>query len=279
MYCPSPFLVSGSACVYDCDTEPGYTTKLGAQPRCVRKDDETKGFDLKPKPQLPLPMRWTGTMLEAGTPQTLEQLRALSSYIYTVFDSERVRVREEIAKLNALYGKEAQLRSAFAALQLAENARDKAPNAYQKARADYYTLLKGESWLAEEEERIAKAEVDPLIQKYQNDYVSLTTQINQQRQAYDTMQGIKDKVFRVKDDLTYSAKVMSEQIEKLRTQITVDRRKREMGEEAPSWYGWVDTLLNVLLVVALLAACWFVVQKLRQGPASSPAFTEATSPP
>jgi len=183
-----------------------------------------------------------------------------------------------VSILNAELGKSTQLAVVFKALQAAENARDQAPDAYQKARTAYYTLLKGDTWLEDEKKRIARSEVDPEIQKYRNNYVSLMSQMDQQTQAYDTMQAIKDKVFRVKDDLTYSADLLMGQVQKIRSQIMLDRRKREEGDAAPSWFGWADTALNVLLVVALIAASWFVVQKLRTPAGSPPAFTEAASP-
>jgi hypothetical protein len=59
------------------------------------------------------------------------------------------------------------LTDAFRDLQKAENVRDKSPEAYQVARTAYYTLLKGDTWLNEEKQRIAGAEVAPEVQKYQ----------------------------------------------------------------------------------------------------------------
>lgn len=268
MYCPTPFVASGGSCFYDCSQESGYRTQLSQPPRCIRSADATKGFDLSPvNPVVNNPGEITGTTVD-----TLPVAQAVP------FKTERTRAKEQVAILNAELGKSTQLADAFKALQAAENARDQAPDAYQKARTAYYTLLKGDTWLEDEKKRIAQSEVDPEIQKYRNNYVSLMSQMDQQTQAYDTMQAIKDKVFRVKDDLTYSADLLMGQVQKIRSQIMLDRRKREEGDAAPAWFGWADTALNVLLVVALIAASWFVVQKLRTPAGSPPAFTEATSP-
>lgn len=274
--CPSGFVSIGGGCVYNCSQDSGQFTPtlVGGQPKCALKTDSAKAFVLNPLSFLPLVNRG-GTYSRA----TLDETRTQDPGLYAQYMAEQTRAREELAVLAGSLGKDTLLADAFRRLQAAENARDKAPGAYQKARTDYYTLLKGESWLAEERDRIAKADVDPVIQKYRNEYVALTTQMNQQQQAYDTMQAIKDKVFRVKDDLTYSAKLLTGQVDKVRAQILLDRRKRESSEEAPSWYGGVDTFLNVLLVIALLAAIWFVGKKLLT-PASSkpsPAFTEAAT--
>ncbi len=278
MYCPPPFLVSGNGCVYDCSVETGYSTVLGTQSRCVRTADRTRGFDLRPVSRVPL-ARFGGGF---GTPLSLEQLRTASPYYYGLFDAERTRAKGEVAILNEQIGRDTLLADAFRDLQSAENARDRAPDAYQRARIAYYTLLNGDTWLSQERERVARAEVDPIIQKYRNDYVALSSQLNQQTQAYDTMQGIKDKVFRVKDDLSYSADLLMGHVQKIRSQIMLDRRKRESGEGQPDWYGWVDMTLNILLVVALVAAVWFVFKKLRSPKApgaapAAPAFTEGTT--
>jgi hypothetical protein len=246
---------------------------FGEQPNCVYRTDPQQSFALSPVGQLPLKAS-TGTY----TRVTLAELKTLDPPLFQSYETETSRVAQEVAILSEKIGKDRQVRDAFQRLQDAENARDKAPDAYQQARIAYYTLVKGKSWVNGETERVARAEVDPVIQKYRNDYVALQSQMDQQTRAYDTMRGIKDKVFRVKDDLTYSADVLMGQVQKVRSQITLDRRKKETGEGAPDWYGWVDMALNILLVVALAVAVWFVYKKLSTPKAPSPAFTQATTP-
>ena len=273
--CPSGFVDSPTGCVYNCgQSDSSFTVfAAGAQPKCVYRTDTTQSFVLNPVGKMPLQNK-SGTFART----TLAELRTVDPTLFQQYQAEEARAKQELAVLAEKVGKERRVKDAFQRLQDTENARDQAPDAYQKARIDYYTLVKGDGWLAEERARVVKSEVDPIIQKYQNEYVALTAQLNQQTQAYDTMRGIKDKVFRVKDDLTYSADVLMGQVQKVRSQITLDRRKRETGEGAPDWFGWVDMLLNVLLVVALIAASWFVFKKLAQKP-TTPAFMEATPSP
>lgn len=259
MYCPSPFMIhAGTACIYNCMEEPGYRTQQGAQPRCVRTDDSSKGFDLIPVSQV--------ARLRFGNIQgPILHLSALvTSPSGAPFVQERTRVRAEIAIVNGTVARADQLRSAFQRLQDAENARDQAPDAYQKARVDYYTLLNGPSWVTGETQRVARSEVDPVVQRYRNEYVSLTNQMTNQAKAYDTMVGIKDKVFRVKDDLTYSADLLVGQVDKVRAQIALERRAREAGELDPAWLVWTDFALNIAIVVSLLGAIYLIVRKLMQ---------------
>lgn len=252
---------------------------LGGQHKCAYQTDTSYSFPLTILGSLPLVSRGGGGYTYAS----LDELRTSNPTLHAQYQAEQSRVTQELAVINEKIGKERRIRDAFQRLQDAENARDQAPDAYQKARVDYYTLTKGGSWVQEEKNRVARAEIEPIIQKYTNEYVSLMGQLNNQMQAYDTMSSIKDKVFRVKDDLTYSADLMLGQVSKLRSQIDLDRRKREEGGGEPAWVSWTNLALNVLLVLALGAALWFVIKKLRSpkapGATPSPAFTEAASPP
>lgn len=276
--CPSGYVQNGPfECVYDCATETGFfNTLVGGVPSCAADVDPTQTFRLTSVPVVPFR---PGTQ----TPQTLDDIQTSNPDIVAKYATETTRVKGEVAIVNGKVDRTKQVSAAFKRLQDAENARDQAPEAYQKARADYYTLVKGDSWLQEEKDRVARAEVDPIVQKYTNEYVSLTGQLNNQARAYDTMSSIKDKVFRVKDDLNYSADLLVGQVDKIKAQIALDRRKREEGEAEPGWVEWVDLALNILLVLALLAAAWFIFKKLRApkapGAAPAPAFTEAASPP
>lgn len=276
--CPSSYVPDGPfVCVYDCATESGFfNTTVGGIRSCAATADPSQTFRLTQVPVVPFR---PGTQ----TPQTLDDIRTSNPTLVARYAAETTRVKGEVAIVNEKVGRTEQLRVAFRRLQDAENARDRAPDAYRKARMDYYTLLRGDTWLNEEKQRIARAEVDPIVQKYTNEYVALQTQLNQQTRAYDTMQGIKDKVFRVKDDLTYSADLLTKQVDKVRSQISLERRKREAGEFEPAWFAWTDMALNILLVLVLGIAVWLIVKKLRSPSTSggpvAPAFTEAASPP
>ena len=44
------------------------------------------------------------------------------------------------------------------------------PEGYNKARIAYYTLLKGQGWLQQEKQRIAKEELEPILTSYKQQY-------------------------------------------------------------------------------------------------------------
>lgn len=251
----------GGGCVYNCgrDNPALVSMMVGGSPRCALRTNTSENIVLTPVSQLPILPR-SGTFQRA----TRAELQTLNPELFAQYQTEETRAKEEVAIFDRKLGEARKVRDAFQRLQDAENARDQAPDAYQKARVDYYTLVNGPSWVNGETQRIARSEVDPVVQRYRNEYVSLNTQLSNQVKAYDTMVGIKDKVFRVKDDLTYSADLLVGQVDKVRAQIALERRAREAGELDPAWLVWTDFALNIAIVVSLLVAIYLIVRKLMQ---------------
>ena len=56
---------------------------------------------------------------------------------------------------------------------------DASPNNKQ-AKTDYYTKLYGPSWVRQEKEKVAKAEVDPVLTSYTSKFESLNAQLKSQ---------------------------------------------------------------------------------------------------
>lgn len=165
------------------------------------------------------------------------------------------------------------LQDKFKALQSAENVRDQAPEAYQKARMDYYTTLNGEGWLDQERERISKSEVEPKVQSYANTYTDLTNRLDKQQQTYDIVVGVKDKMLSMKDDFQYTTRTFAKQIEELKSQINIERKKR--SDEQQSVYSWLDAIFNVLIIIITITAIVLVIRKLinRQRQTYTPGYS------
>jgi hypothetical protein len=193
-------------------------------------------------------------------PPTVASLQSTNPTLYSAYKAEQERVIQEIAIIDEKIGKSKKMRDAFARLQDAENARDRAPDAYQQARTAYYTLLKGESWRQEEKNRIAKAEVDPLITQYRSSRDAAKKEFDAQRQTIDVVNGLKDKVLTLKDEVKYAATTLKDQVEKVQNQINKERRGRQK-ETVISFWSWLDTLMNVVIVAALLYAIVVIYPK------------------
>lgn len=168
--------------------------------------------------------------------------------------------------------KDKQLADAFAELQVAENVRDKSPEAYQQARTRYYTLKNGESWVAEEEARIRSGEAQEKANEFLTEYAQLTRREQQQTKTMDVVNAVKDNLLSMKDDFELTTGAFAKQLSELKSQIQMEKTRGAL--QTASVLSWVGTLLNVLLVGVLLVAIVLVVRKRY---ASSP--TTTSSPP
>lgn len=250
--CPSGFRPVANGCASDCPADKGFEFRTeNNQPRCVYKDAPSNFVNL-----LPIQMIYGNT----SSTSTVESLRNSNPSMYAAYISEQERVNQEIAIIDEKIGKGKKMKDAFARLQDAENARDEAPDAYQQARTMYYTLLRGETWKDEEKNRIAKAEVDPMITHYRNSKESAMKEFDAQRKTIDVVNGVKDKVLSLKDEVTYAATTLKDQVEKVQNQINKERRGRQQ-ETTVSFWTWLDTLMNVVIVGTLLYAILVIYPK------------------
>jgi hypothetical protein len=248
--CPEPFVsLDALSCVMPCPADKKFIRKgTNGEYKCVYAPDEQYSVDLVTVGSVP----FDGT--------TLEQLRAVNSQKYTEFSTEKDRFEKALITVYANIDKQQKINDAFKDLQAAENARDQSPSAYQAARTAYYTLVKGTGWLNEEKERIAKAEVDPEIQKYRDAVAAVNVRKQEQQKTLDVVNGIKDKVLSLRDDFKYSVNTFSDQIEKVKVQIAMENRTREKETDTTS--AWINTILNVLLVAVLAYAAYVLVRKV-----------------
>lgn len=249
--CPAPFVSADAlSCVMPCPSERKFTRQGGANGfRCVYGPDD----------QVSVPLTTIGATMFEGS--TLEDLIKIDATRASQFTTEKDRFDREIATAYGNIDKSQKISDAFSDLQKAENARDESPEAYQVARTAYYTLIKGPGWIEEERLRIAKAEVEPVVQRYRTNATQIANQSQQQARIYDVVNGVKDKVVSLKDDFTYSVRTLGKQVQNVKDQIALDSRKRIAEAETPTW-SWVDVLLNIILAGALLYAAYILYRKV-----------------
>lgn len=248
--CPTPFdSVGNLTCVMPCPTERGYerrNTNGGFQ--CVYRADT----------------RYTTTLNTVSaavfTGSTLQDLQKADTKAYSEFVKERDRFVNEIVILDEKIGKDTKLKDAFQRLQDAENARDKAPDAYQQARARYYTLKDGEVWKEREKERLLKADIEPKAKQFEETKQKALQQYETQRKTVDVVNGLKDRVLSLRDEVKYAADTFKEQIGKVQDAINRERRGRTQ-ETTVSFSDWLDTVLNVVIVGSLLYVIYLIYRK------------------
>ena len=263
-YCPDGFqthpLIS-SRCVVKCPEDKGYDLRLNAnQPRCTYYNDPKVFVDLKSAIALQVTPNST-------TPPTLESLKTgnwFQRYLYSLFDGAKTDFDAKFAVADAKIDKDRKIRDAFKALQDAENARAESPQAYQDARIRYYTLLKGETWVEEEKQRIANSEAMPFLKKISDTYLDMNQRMGQQRKTIEIVDSVKDKLGSLKDEYQYSVDTFSKQIGELRNQIQLERAKKQ--KDNTNLWGWLDTLLNVLVIVVLIIAAFTIGKRVLAKP-------------
>lgn len=258
--CPVELDYNGPfACIAKCPTEKGYEVRnMNGSLRCVYKTNPEYYATLRSLPSLSRPNSTTGS----NPPVSIESLRETNPQLYGVYSAEVDRFNKEFAVADGNVDQQKKIDDAFRALQQAENVRDTSPQAYQDARIRYYTLTKGENWMQEERQRIANAEINPILNQYTDQYTDMKNRDSQQRRTIDVVNGVKDKLLSVQDELQTSVNAFSRQIDGLKNMINMERRKA--AEETVNRYEWIGTFLNVLLVIALLVAVVTIVRVISQ---------------
>lgn len=265
--CPQGFQLNPTGpftCVVECPKDKGFTFQpINGVPSCAYKSDTSHFVNLKPAPAIEIK--------PGQTVPSIGQLLVTNPAAYQKFREAQDSFNTDFPPVYAKIEKQTELDNAFKELQNAENSRDKSPEAYQSARVRYYTLLKGEGWAIEEKERIAKAEVIPAVNKYSDAYQDLTTRVNQQQKTVDLVTSVKDKVLSIRDEFRYSVNTFGKQINDLKNQINIEKKKHQQ-EVITSSTGWIDIFLNVLLILVSVFVIYVIYRKMRQ-PAPPATYT------
>jgi hypothetical protein len=189
------------------------------------------------------------------------------------YEAELKRFNDALAVEDAKIDKTTKLATAFNKLQESENARDTAPDAYQTARVAYYTLLKGDTWIEEEKNRVANAEAQPIIDNFLDKYKGLQYTRSRQQAVIDSMNNVKQSVLGVKDDLDFSVSNFQKHIDDIKNQINKDKRDQDI--QLAKATTWIEVILNWMIALVSLIAIYFLVKYLmRPKPGAPPSTTD-----
>jgi len=258
--CPSSFRGGGGfTCVSECPVDRGFDFQSAAgQPRCVYTKDPKVFVNLSP-------IEAVGNGGKTIANLKVEDIKEIDPSLYSKYNSEHTRVSEELAILYEKIDKEQKLKDAFDRLQDAENARDQAPDAYQQARSNYYTLKDGETWIQREKQRVLKAEVEPVAKQLLDSKRKVVQQYENQRKTVDVVNGLKDNVLSLKDEMKYAADTFQDQLDKVKDAINRERRGRVKETDVSIW-DWLDTVFNIAIIGALLYVIYILYKKFSAPP-------------
>jgi large-conductance mechanosensitive channel len=136
----------------------------------------------------------------------------------------------------------------------------------ESANTKYAELVSDPDELKEIYNQMITKETDKFISEYQ----FLNNQSFQQQQTLDLVNSVKDNVGSVKDDMEYSVGTFNKQISDIRNQININRKTQAIAMD----YGkWLNTGLNIILVLALLFLIFTVGRRAFRSPSlpSNPA--------
>ena len=275
--CPSEFTLhpTGSSCVLKCPTAKNYEmTSSGNMVYCTHTGDKTVSVQLTPLPQYLYHAQYEGPRRAGYVYEPNLSYQMLFNKKF--YQNEVDRFASAIAVADEKISKDDKMNTAFRALQDAENARDKAPDAYQTARVAYYTLLKGDTWVNEEKNRVANAEAQPVINNFLDKYRNLQYTRSRQQAVIDSMNNVKESVLGVKDDLDFSVSNFQKHIEDIKNQINKDKRDQDI--QLTKATTWIEVLLNWLIALASLIAIFFLGRYLmRSKPGQAPSDSDIMS--
>jgi hypothetical protein len=220
----------------------------------TEREREMGSVELIPQNAIPVPLPQVGSGTVPPIP-TLASLQASDPARYGQYKTELDRVNAAIEGILNRIDREVRLRDAFTALQTAELSRATDPVGYQKARNEYYTLAKGEQWIQGEEARIRTVELDPEIQQYRSTYETALGQKSGQQRTLDIIEAVKDRVLSIKDDFQWSTNMFKSQLERVKSQMNMERRGRTattLNEETTGFYRWLNLIINLAIIVAAL---------------------------
>jgi hypothetical protein len=271
--CPVEFTLSpaGNSCIVKCPALKNYSiSSNGSILSCTYSGDTSIFVQLMPTPTFSIPINNQGDI----GPST--SYNDFPDSIKSVYKTEIDRFSNEIAVADGKISKTDKLSVAFRSMQDAENARDTAPDAYQSARVAYYTLLKGDTWVNEEKNRVADAEAQPVINNLLDKYKNLQYTRSRQQAVIDSMNNVKEGVLGVKDDLEFSVSNFQKQIADITNQINKD--KRDQTIQLVKATSWIEVLLNWLIGLSTVIAIFFLARYLtRSKPGQAPSDSDIMS--
>lgn len=254
--CPSDTVYGAAplSCVIACP--PTYDLRMvdGSQ-RCVNKVDPDATIHLVPQAAV-------ARKMDDRQIFSISELKDSNPDAYYRYVAEQERFDKEKEKADAQVSHKAQV-DAAARDVLAANGADEAAN------ARYSSLTDDPNALNVMYENQIRKDTDRFISEYQ----FLNNQVLQQQQTLDLVNGVKDNIGTVKDDLEYSVGTFSKQISDIRNQININRKTHEQALDYGKWLG---IGLNVLIVLALLYLLFTVGRRAMKGatlpsnPASPP---------
>jgi large-conductance mechanosensitive channel len=236
---------------------PGFELRTvdGAQ-RCVSTDDPEISIHLVPQPAVMRPLDDHNVFSIADLKGSNPDASARYSAEADRFEKEKTAALSKVSHAKLVAAAAAELQSA-------------APgDATDAAKAKYMELTGDPDEVAYQRDKAANEAAQRATDRFISDYQFLSNQATQQQSTLDLINSVKDNLLTVKDDVEFSVGTFGKQVDAIRNQINMNKRKREQATD----YGqWLSTALNVAIVAALLFMVFVIGRKAMGGMSTSSA--------
>ena len=133
---------------------------------------------------------------------------------------------------------------------------------YEQARIKYHTLLEGHGWLAKEKERIAKDELDGMIQGYTSRYQALSGQKKAQTGISNIISALKAEEGTAQENTTR----LQKQIGSVQDQTTLLNRMTQLTPPGFSGTSYLPIILDVLIGLLSIVVLYLAYSKFLAAP-------------
>lgn len=195
----------------------------------------------------------------------------LSGMDTDLFDSYRRKTRtfnRDIRAANAKLTEREKVERAFQDMQAKEESRDEDPDAYESARATYYTLTSGTGWADAERARVAKMEVAPVLKSYDDKFAEVDSKHAEYSRVVDIINKFRTQVMQGREDLSATLDAVYKHLGNAKSQVNI--QKRTAQEQTFVLAEWFDTILNGILVIVILVGCILIAYKYMFKPKTIP---------
>lgn len=147
-----------------------------------------------------------------------------------------------------------QLKTLNSAMVAAIQNKDTNPEAYEKAKVDYYTVKEGQGWLSKDKEDKANQAVQPILDSYQTKFDKMKDDIKYQTMRLQAKQDALNSQVGDEDEVRF----IQSQIEKEREAASVYRRTKELEGLPVDVYAWLPSFLDFLLSITILWVVYLI---------------------
>lgn len=131
------------------------------------------------------------------------------------------------------------------------------PSGYEQARIAYFTLLNGPGWLAQEKQRIAKEDVQPVLSSFRQQFNALKGEQQSQGIFQNLANALKAQEGADEQSNAFLKKQLTAEKDKA---TTSDRLVQLGGPQEPSqWISWLMDVIITLLGLFVLYKLYRVI--------------------